>query len=60
MVNSSCMIMQPFGGRNKVVGQWKGQICDVTEYNTYTGQATVWVESAKQTVQVGINCLFPR
>jgi hypothetical protein len=60
MVNTTCMIMQPIGGRNKVVGQWKGLICDVIDYNTYTGIALVWVQCAKQRVQLPTNSLFPR
>ena len=60
MVNRTCMIMQPIGGRSKAVGQWKGKVCDVMDYNTYTGLATVWVQSANQRVQLPIDCLFPR
>jgi len=55
------MIMQPLGlATNNAVRQWKGLICEVKEYNSYTGNATVWVESAKQTVDISGHCLFPR
>jgi len=61
IINHSCMIMQPIGRPStKVIGQWKGCICDLKDYNAYTDMVTVVIETTGAMVHLSGHCLFPR